>query len=67
MDDLWEWLGNALAFILYIMAVCFCIGVFLMILGGSLFVGGFGGFFTGIFNGFKSYFSALAENLKMRS
>lgn len=52
--------------VLYIALMILCIGLFLFILWGSLVVGGIGGVFIGIFKGFKNYFSALAENLKLR-
>ena len=55
-----------IAIVLYIAALLLCIGIFLFILLGSLVVGGIGGVFIGIFKGFKNYFSALAENLKLR-
>jgi len=55
-----------LAIILYVVALVLCVGIFFFILCGSLFVGGVSGFFIGIFKGFKNYFSALVENLKLR-
>jgi len=59
-------MGELIAIVLYIAALLLCIGIFLFILWGSLVVGGIGGVFIGIFKGFKNYFSALAENLKLR-
>lgn len=59
-------MGELIAIVLYISALLLCIGIFLFILWGSLVVGGIGGVFIGIFKGFKNYFSALAENLKLR-
>lgn len=59
-------MGKLIAIVLYIAALLLCIGIFLFILWGSLVVGGIGGVFIGIFKGFKNYFSALAENLKLR-
>ncbi len=59
-------MGELIGIALYVMLLIFCIGVFLFLLGASLFVGGVGGFFIGVFKGFKNYFSALAENLKLR-
>ena len=59
-------MGELIAIVLYIVALLLCIGIFLFILWGSLVVGGIGGVFIGIFKGFKNYFSALAENLKLR-
>ena len=59
-------MGEIFVIVLYIALLIFCIGLFLFLLGGSLFVGAVGGFFIGIFKGFKNYFSALAENLKLR-
>ena len=59
-------MGELIAIVLYIVALVLCIGIFLFILFGSLVVGGIGGVFIGIFKGFKNYFSALAENLKLR-
>lgn len=55
-----------LAIILYVVALIFCVGLFFIILLGSLFAGGVSGFFIGIFKGFKNYFSALVGNLKLR-
>ncbi len=43
-----------------------CIGLFLFLLTGSLFVGSVGGLFLGFFKGFANYFSALGENLRLR-
>ena len=59
-------MGEIIAIVLYIALLVFCIGLFLFLLGGSLFVGAVGGFFIGMFMGVKNYFSALAENLKLR-
>lgn len=61
-----ELIGAVLGIVLYIAAMLLCVGLFLFILCGSLVVGGIGGVFIGIFKGFKNYFSALAENLKLR-
>ncbi|MBO5110819.1 MAG: hypothetical protein J6D21_08910 [Clostridia bacterium] len=52
--------------ILYVIILILCIGLFLFLLGGSLFVGAIGGFFIGVFRGFANYFSALFANLQLR-
>ena len=59
-------MGEVLAIILYIVVTVFCIGLLLLLLEGSLLVGAIGGFFIGVFKGFKNYFSALLGNLKLR-
>lgn len=55
-----------LAIVFYIALMIFLIGLFLLLLRGSLFAGAVGGFFVGVFKGFKNYFSSLAENVKLR-
>lgn len=59
-------MGEIIAVILYIALMILLVGLFLFILGGSLFVGSVGGFFVGVVKGFINYFSALIENLKLR-
>ena len=55
-----------LAIILYIVFLLFCLGFFMFLLGGSLFVGAVGGLFIGIYKAFVNYFSALVDNLRLR-
>lgn len=57
---------ETLVIVFYITLMIFLIGLFLLLLGGSLFAGAVGGFFVGVFKGFKNYFSSLAENVKLR-
>ena len=59
-------MGEILAIVLYIMAMIFCIGLFLFLLSVSLIIGSVGGLIIGVIKGFKNYFSALSENLKLR-
>ena len=59
-------MGEILAIILYIIFMILCIGIFLFLLGGSLFVGAIGGFVIGVFKGLRNYFSALVSNVKLR-
>ena len=53
-------------FLLYVAFLLLCLGIFSFLLLGSLLIGSIGGVFIGTFKGFKNYFSALAQNLKLR-
>lgn len=55
-----------LLILLVIAFVVFGIGLYFFILAGSLFIGGIGGLFVGVFKGLRNYVAALVNNLKLR-
>lgn len=59
-------MAELIGIVLYIIFLILCIELFLILLAGSLAVGGIGGLFIGIFRGFANYFSALFGNLRLR-
>lgn len=61
-----ELIGELLARVLYVGAVVVCIGIFLCVIAVSLVVGAVGGIGVGLFHGFANYFSALAEEIRLR-
>lgn len=63
---MFELLFSILGIALYIAFIVLCIGLFLFLIQASLFVGAVGGVGVGIWNGFKNYFSSLAEEIKLR-
>ena len=68
MDDFWEGvgalIGGILLIMLYITVMSAIIFVIVCLCGGSLLVGGIGGWFIGIFKGIGNYFSALGKSVK---
>lgn len=56
-------MGEVLAVILGILIIILCVVAYLFVLWASLWIGGIGGFFIGVFKAIKNYFTSLKDNL----